>query len=51
MACKVARRSLHGIALYAVRKVIRFAASPLNVQVYEKAAAYQKATAFQRNKT
>ena len=44
MACKVARRSLCGVALYAVRKVTRFAASPLNVQVYEKSGSLSKWT-------
>ena len=48
MACKVARRSLCGIALYAVRKVIHFAASPLDAQVYEKSGSLSKSHRFSK---
>jgi len=39
---------LCGIALYAVRKVTRFAASPLNVQVYEKSGSLSKNHRFSK---
>ena len=35
-------------ALYAVRKVIRFAASPPNVQVYEKSGSLSKSPRFSK---